>query len=336
MAAAITAGCAQEKPIAAHNDLTANLPSTRSLAWEYAKTVTAKQDANNTKTRRRRGRKKVTPVFVDGELVSALRFAELPPTLAVTWHTQDDRVFSRRFSMSNYLSAIGVPLAKVKGLYLHGGRKTTVISGDEVRRAGDRIQFKFTRGTGGRPIYRHDGVIKSNGSIDKIRAVSIFVEQEAPPYVGGRFIVDGRRLKGLPFVTPPRLRGTRVYLDGRLVAQIKRRDVKDTSTTDLFGVLRHAGVDVDKASRAELVRRDEVVRQLTSRELQTEKLTVQAADRGRIAVEGVSNGAAIDAILLFASTKSVDRRGPPPTKLTKSGLKPVINNARGAVAAVHP
>lgn len=280
------------------------------------------------KRARKPGRDRITPVYVDGELVSSLRFSELPPALNVKWHSLDHGNVVRRFALADYLTSLGVALESVKAVHLYGGRRITMIDGDEVRRAGDRIHFQFSRLTAGRPQYRHDGPVKTNTSIDKINSIAVYLNKVVPNMVGGELYLDGERQERIPYTAGEKQGGTRVYVDGRIVAHLKRRHVADAATKDLASMLRDSGVELASVKSAHIVSRDQIVRQLTGEEMGTETLTLAETDKGRIAIEQVANGQAIDAILLFANAKPVDRTGPPPDELKLPGLRPVIDDAR--------
>lgn len=317
-------GCVEDKVVAPEP-----VPATDATqAANTTATDAPQRQQEHGKRARKPGRDRITPVYVDGELVSSLRFSELPPALPVKWHSLDHGNVVPRFALDQYLASLGVSVDRVKAVQLYGGRRITMIDGDEVRRAGDRIHFQFTRLTSGRPQLRHDGHIETNTTIDKINAIAIYVEKAAPNMAGGELYIDGELQKGFPYAAGEKKGGTRVYVDGRILAHLKRRHVADADTKDLASMLRDSGVDLATVKSAHIVARDQIVRQLTGEEMGTETLTLTETDKGRIAIEQVANGQAIDAILLFAKQMPVDRTGPPPDELKLPGLRPVIDDAR--------
>ncbi len=295
-------------------------------AAETAPATVASAKSGHGQRQRSPGRDRATPVYIDGELVASLRFAELPPTMPVKWHPLDDDNLVRRFALSDYLVALGVELADVKAVHLHGGRRITALDGDEVRAAGDRVHFQFSRLTSGRPQYRHDGPIKTNTSIDKVGAVAIYLHKAVPELKSGVLYVDGQPQEGIPYVAAKEGGGTRVYVDGKVVAHLKRRHVAEADAKDLASVLAERGVKIASVKAARIVARDEIQRELAGDELSA--WTVLGTDGGRIAIEGVAEGKAVDALLLFVAAKPVDHAGPPPDELRRPGLRPVIDDAR--------
>ncbi len=278
--------------------------------------------------KRRPGRDRSTPVYVDGKLAGSLRFHELPPTLPVTWYPLDGGTVDRRFAMGDYLTAMGVEIAQVKTVHLHGGRRITAIDGDEVRAKADKIYFNFTRNMSGRPAYRHDGPIDTNTSIDKIVAVAIYVNKPAPEMKSGTLFVDGVAQKTIPYTKKVKTGGTRVYVDGRIVGHLKRRHVEYADARDLASVLREIDVDVDAVKSAHIITRDKIARKLSPAELVGKELQVKSSKRGRLAVQGIADGQALDAILLFVSQEPVDRTVMPPEHVRKQGLRPIVDDTK--------
>jgi hypothetical protein len=264
---------------------------------------------------RKRGRHRDTPVYLDGKRVGSLRFGELPPTMPVVWHPLDGDRYARRFAFVDYLAALGVDLAKVNALHLHGGRgRITVIDGNELRRVGDAVQFQFSKSTGGQPRYKHRGPVTTNTSIDKIRAVAVYVADPAPELKGGKLYVDGKRVK--PLEDQDGAGGTRVYLDGRMVGALKRRAVGDSKEgVVLSNALRGLGVELRGVHTAHVVVRDAVAMTIPATKLMGTELKVTALrqSRGRLTIAGALDDKPVDAVLLFAKDKPIDRSGPPPS-----------------------
>jgi hypothetical protein len=278
-------------------------------------TATAKQDARGGGKGEGRGEGKGrnnpfgdTPVFVDGQYRGALRHNELPAALEVTFRELESGDSVRRYAFVDYLAALGVDLDKVRALHVHGGRRVMIIDGEELRSTGKAAQFKFSHGSYGRPEYRHDGPVDSNTSIDKITAVAVYVDREAPVLEGGKLLVDGKVVDGIPYVAELPAGGTRIYLDGRFVTSIKKHDIAE-GLASAVGTLRDLGVDASRVTAAELVSNDKLAAELDGARFARGKLSadVPAQSRGRIAVEGVAGGAPLDAILLYATTRPAAR-----------------------------
>jgi hypothetical protein len=256
---------------------------------------------------KKRNRKHDTPVYVDGKLVAAMRFSEIPPSVPITWHPLDDGHQALRFAFTDYLAALGVSVDKVRALHLYGGRRVMAISGDEVRRVGKGLHFQFSKGIGGAPAYKHAGVVDTNTSIDKISAVAVYVDSEVPEVVHASLKsreqeADQERLdKG----------GMRVYLDGRMLGILKRAahaPLEDRGPVTLAAFLETLGVSLNGVHTAEVVAKDAVAASLDKKKLAADVLVeVAPQSGGRFQLAGVADGAPVEALLLYAKQKPVDR-----------------------------
>jgi hypothetical protein len=211
---------------------------------------------------------------------------------------------------------VGIDVARVKALHLYGGRsRVLVIDGDELRRVGNAVQFQFSKGTGGNPQYKHDGPVKANTSIDKIKTVAVYMDRDAPELKHGKLFVAGQRVDGLPYVAEERRGGTRIYLDGRFVGAVKRREVEGEGARVLSALLRSFDeVNLDQVRTAQIVVKDNIALEVEGGRLRGDSLALTAPkkSRGRFAVAGVADGAPVDAIILYAKAPLPDRDGPPP------------------------
>jgi hypothetical protein len=249
-------------------------------------------------------------VYVDGRYAGALRFQELPAALETTWFTMQDGRKARRYTIADYLGAIGVELGEVRALHLHGGRaRVTLIDGDELRRTASRLHISFTKGDGGDPQFRYPGVdLRTNTAVDKISAMAVYVDKTPPVRQNGQLVLDGQVLTGLAHgAEAPK--GTRVYLDGRFVGAVRHGDLAADGTA-LGAALASLGVSRPVAS-LRLVARDELALEGDAR--LTER-TVRAASqsRGRILVDGVAGDQPIDAVVLSSHARKTNT---PPGKL---------------------
>jgi hypothetical protein len=176
--------------------------------------------------RKRGERRVIAPVYVDGKMVAALQYGELPskfkPTIV-------ERV--REYSLCNladYLVALGVDLAKVRAVHLAGASRTAAIDGDELRRVKDKLHFTFSRkrGTQGKPMMDWPGTkVVATTRIDIVFSLQVFVEKEAPVWdrTKRKFLwQDGSEVVGVPYVENAQpLKAPRLYVDDQLVGLIE-------------------------------------------------------------------------------------------------------------------
>lgn len=180
--------------------------------------------------RRNKRKRADTPVFVDGELRAMLAYGELPAGFEPT--VVDRRGDYRICNVARYLEALGVDIARVKALHLHGSNRVAAIDGDEVRRMKDKLHFAFSklRGTFGKPIvdWPSEKVI-STTRIDKISAVQVFVDEDAPtwdPKKKAFLWDDGKAVEGMAHVGElDPIRSARVYLDGKIAGFVKEDEI---------------------------------------------------------------------------------------------------------------
>jgi len=237
-------------------------------------------------------------VYLDGAPIGMLRFAELPPGLQPVWETQRHRLPFRagepvreretqvpRYRVTDYLLALGVPLADVTAVHLHGGRDgAIVLSGADLRRHPDDVLFRFAADTSGKPIPLVRG-IDVNTSFDDLQALAIYVARKPPTLTADQTLeLDGVRVSGIPYRGEPMREGIRVYLDDRLVAVLKRNQLAATAGLRLGEVLARAGVASTGVDRIELIHGDARTGQLPAGEHQ---LGFDPATSGEIVIDGL-------------------------------------------------
>lgn len=247
-------------------------------------------------------------VYLDGEPVGVLWFGELPETLAPVWvedvrsldfkpgdkGPRTEKVKLRRYRLRDYLAAVGVPVARIAAVHIYGPRQVVAaVSGEDLRRAGDRLYFGFGRETAGKPLVYFPAEIATNTTFDHISAVAVYLARPAPA-VGpdGEVSLAGEPVSGIPYHGDPLRGGVRVYKDDRLVAWIKRRLLAETPavTTRVEGELRfqlvpylHSlGVDTAGVTRAHAVHDERRVLGLTPAELEAAYFTAASGAQGQI------------------------------------------------------
>lgn len=291
------------------------------------------------------------PVFVDGKQRATLRYGELPrelepfapepTTVDGSLTTTPTRTAPRLYRLADYLAAVGVPLRDVRAVHLRGnGFRVASITGDELRADRERFVFDFMQRETGIAKTRWDTTGLANAfRVDEIRALFVFVDKGVPT-------LDPRRscyletVKGepspicsekIPYADEEPAKGTRVYVDGRLVGQVKRRRLgesvvvgKDESGQTRFGLtelLRSFGVDPHRAKGVELVAGDDVIARGTDLQKHERELSfVLGAHRhGRVqmnvpaswqAPQGADPHRAteVTAVLLFESKPPTSKR----------------------------
>jgi hypothetical protein len=224
---------------------------------------------------------KDTIVYVDGQPRGALTFGELPVPLAPTWVEEESpreirpnsndpgfvMVKRRRYRFTDYLAAIGVDVAAIKALHIYGPKFTdsVVTSGTELRsKAGAGLLFRFGSEVGGKSIPVVPEAFGNGRSPDKISSVMVYVKRAPPKLVPqDGFYLDGEKIVGVPYYGEPLRGGVRVYLDNRIVAVIKRQELKAEAAEKLpDGTLRWkladflagAGVDLAGVTQAWVIR----------------------------------------------------------------------------------
>jgi hypothetical protein len=212
--------------------------------------------------------------YVDGELRGVLRRVELSGSLRPRNKRLLDGRSAERFAVVDYLASIGVDVSRVRAVHFHGGRgRVSVVGGELLRKYRDTLLLGFTQGTRGKPALElpDDDGFRINTSIDIAQAVAVYVDRTPPVFDRALrgLVLDGARVDGPAYVPVEELRGTRVYLDGRLVGALKRKTLPDALLADgsdgatprfsLERWLASLGVTVGSVRVAEFVSGDDVV-----------------------------------------------------------------------------
>ena len=237
------------------------------------------------------------PVYVDGMQVAVLRHGDTPamPNLG-----EPD---APAFRLYDYLKAVGVTPEQVKGVHLVSGFNTVgQLLGSELLGGKDRFVIRFASGETGVPEARWDTVgLKDTYMVHEIWKLSIFVKKDIPKvdkerqcYVAG----DGTCGHDVPYASGGPAKGTRIYLDGRMVGFVKRRlvgnelVVGNTSSGEveysLAGFARTVGIDPESVRGVELVAGDDVVARASaadwSKHRENLAFTLPAHQHGKVRV----------------------------------------------------
>jgi hypothetical protein len=242
--------------------------STASAAQPGSK-VTATYDPND-----KHGSRKLmgldVPVFVDGAQRGVLRYGDLPALeQAKAWNG------AKGYRLYDYLEAIGVAPEGVRSVHLHAnGDRIGSVEGAELVGDKDRFVFSFLSGETGAPVARWNASgLKNSFVVHEIRKISVFVAKEPAaidPERQCHLGKDGQCSDAVPYATADAAKGTRVYLDGKMIGFVKRRQLNDGlllggvdgAKEHKFSVAKLVasfGADMNGVTAVELVAGDEVV-----------------------------------------------------------------------------
>ncbi|MBK6692287.1 MAG: hypothetical protein IPG50_08790 [Myxococcales bacterium] len=219
------------------------------------------------------------PVYVDGKPVATLRFGELPSSLVPRGTASNREV--RFYRLHDYLAAVGVPMARLRAVHVRGnGFRVASLEADELAKDPDRFLFHFQdKETGiARTFWSTQG-LKNLFRSDEIRELFVFVDKEAPVVAKERacYLEAGRCSDKVPYAEDKLAKGTRVYVDGKLVGQVKRRRLGDDLIVGksqdgqpqfaLTKLMASYGVDLEKAASVDVLLGDDLIGRATGREL---------------------------------------------------------------------
>jgi hypothetical protein len=218
-------------------------------------------------------------VYVDGKPAGVLREPELPP-MPVAWTKKDEDVefdanstgprvlyyLAKRWRVTDYLTAIGVDLAKVKLVCIHGGRGVVYLPGDVLRKWSDGLRFDLTGVNRTKlRVFLPTGMPR-NVSFDRYVAITVYVDKPLPELEKSTdyLLLDGQPVgDGIPYYGSPIRGGIRIYKDGQLAFALKRNLLGEVGrvagTTDrwnLADLLAANGVTTDDVVAADLISRD--------------------------------------------------------------------------------
>lgn len=208
-------------------------------------------------------------VFVDGVQTSVLRYGDLP---AMPSETLEGGAV--RYKLYDYLKAIGVAPESVKSVHLHGNNdRIGSVEGSELLKDKNRFQFQFLSGITGAATARWDtDGLKNEFVVHEIRKVTIYVKKASPLIDAKRSChlgADGACSDAVPYASGDAVKGTRIYVDGRMVGFVKRRALSDALLMDktaggeqkynVAKLVAGFGVDTNGIKAVELVAGDDVI-----------------------------------------------------------------------------
>ena len=278
-------------------------------------------------------------VYVDGKVVAVMRCAELPSSVRPHAAREVDGLdIPRYYHLYDYVTALGVPVAKIKAIQLYGthGRVAT-IEGDELVKYKDRLVFDYTQQITGKPRARWQiHGLKHSTYIDNIFATTIYVDKDPPVYTPGHGLAyaDGSPVDGIPYASEDPPKGTRVYVDGLLAGYVKRKMLSDEiiakGSDKVFpkfsfaAFVQSLGIDAQHAKAVDLVSDDALVLRLGAAEWKSDKDSLvfvtprHAHGKVKASLPG-DKSASVSSVQLFVRTSPPARTVDPEAFDSKSG-----------------
>lgn len=229
----------------------------------------AKLDPNDPKHGSRKLMGLDVAVFVDGVQASVLRAGDLPSIPSETLEGG-----SVRYKLADYLKAIGVAPESLKSVHLHGNNdRIASIEGSELLKDPNRFKFQFLSGHTGAPVSRWStSGLKNEFIVHELRKLTVYVKKASPVidaknncHVGP----DGACSDAIPYASGDAVKGTRIYVDGKMVGFVKRRQLAealvmgDTATGErkynVAKLIAQMGVDPAGIKAVDLVAGDDVI-----------------------------------------------------------------------------
>ena len=269
-------------------------------------------------------------VFVDGVQASVLRYGDLPSMPSETLEGG-----AVRYKLADYVKAIGVAPSSIKSIHLHGnGDRIGSVEGSELLKEPNRFQFQFLSGDTGTPTVRWDtDGLKNEFVVHEIRKVTIYVKKASPIidakkscHVGA----DGECTDAVPYASGDAVKGTRIYVDGKMVGFVKRRQLADALVMgdtangerkyNVAKLVAGFGVDTTGIKAMELVSGDDIIAHADAAAFTTLApelfFTLPKHNHGKVRVHvpaslqvtGASDkDALISSVQIFKSTKPASR-----------------------------
>ena len=294
----------------------------------------AKLDPNDPKHGARKLKGLDIGVFVDGVQASVLRYGDLP---AIPSSTLEGGAV--RYKLVDYLKGIGVAPESLKSIHIHGNNdRIASVEGSELLKDPNRFQFQFLSGQTGSPVVRWDtDGLKNEFVVHEIRKVTIYVKKASPVvdakkscHVGA----DGECSDAVPYASGDAVKGTRIYLDGKMVGFVKRRQLADAllmgntaegeQKYNVAKLVAQFGVDPHGIKSVELVAGDDIIARADGNKFNSIApdfyFTLPKHNHGKVRVHvptaiqlsqapssASDKDALISSVQLFKSTKPTDR-----------------------------
>ncbi len=254
---------------------------------------------------------KDTGVYVDGKPVGNLSFGDLPITLQPVWREDEIsapkkpgskdpgyRIVKQRFyRFTDYLTAVGVDLKKVKEVHVYGPKlsNSIVVSGAELRKKGNGFLFHFGGEVWGKALPLVPDDFGNGKTPDKVAAVLVYIDKKPPRHIPNEGMeLDGELVDDIPYFGEPMRGGVRIYFDDKLAAVVKRRLLADPKLSEtaadgsvhwkLLPFLAAQGVDTSKIVEGWVVRGERRREKLTRAQLEHATFISSEQARGEILI----------------------------------------------------
>jgi len=150
-----------------------------------------------------------------------------------SWSPRTTDTGASRWSLYSYLKGIGVDVDNVKSIHFYGNNnRISSVEGTELRKDKARFEFAFTSRDTGAPVQWWSGTgLKNEFIVHEIRRVGIYVKKPVPAIDMAKnchLSADGECTGIMPYSDGNVAKGTRVYVDGKMVGYVKRRLVTDS------------------------------------------------------------------------------------------------------------
>lgn len=222
-----------------------------------------------------KGRWRDATAYVDGKPIGMFWFGELPSTLKPVWiEEKSDDEFGpdtgpittitkvRRYRFSDYLTAAGVDVKKIKAIHFYGPNdQILALTGKEFRDAAEFFFFRFGLDTEGKAIAVVPKDVGKN--FDRLMGLAVYIDKKPPTLNDdGDLELDGKLVDGVPYFGEPLRGGIRVYKNDVLATVIKRNRLdgklgvegKDGSLRyKLADVLAAEGVSIADVAQLEVI-----------------------------------------------------------------------------------
>ncbi len=277
-------------------------------------------------TKEKRPRLGEAAVYIDGKPVGVLRRQELPAKLPAHLLQLGEGYETTRYSLTEYITALGADAKKVRAAHLYGGSRVVVVDRAELTRIGSEIMFSFVQGDRGKPrVHFPSKKLNVNTTIDMLSGMAFYVEKEPPTLKDGELVMpDGTKATGkVPYAPEEQGNGTRVYVDGALVGTVKRKKLTndvavagneiDPTKFSLVGYAGKLNADVKGAKSIDLLAGDDVVAHLAADSAKSVTFYVPSHNRGQALVDvpqGESHtpqAARISAVQIYVKTTAPAR-----------------------------
>ncbi len=247
------------------------------------------------------GKIKDVTVFVDGNAIAVTRYSELPP--GIKWYQRESPMggmTTKRFvRVYDYVASLGIDPAKIKAIHFHGSHdRIAAIDADELVKNKESLLFDFTGETYGKPRMKWSTVgLREPTNIDLFTMIAIYIDKAPPVHSeeSGDWLLNGQPMDRLPFVNELLPKGTRFYVDGKLVGAMKRRVLPDafvTSAPDakktefsFATYIASLGVDLASIKAVDFVNGDGVAYRATGKQFETANalvFTISSRAKGKV------------------------------------------------------